>query len=132
MSEFTLEGLQELLANFERLGGNSAEAIAPSLKEEAEAIMTDSKQNYVPVDQGILQSSGYVNDPETHGDSIEVELGFGGAAKDYAIVQHERLDFNHPHQGGAKYLERPMMAAERGMPERLGQRIWAEIGRLIR
>lgn len=120
-----------MLANLERLGHESTEATAPALKEEAERIMTDSKTNYVPVDQGILRASGYVGDPEISGDTLEVELGYGGAASDYALVQHERLDYNH-RVGGAKYLERPLLVAERGMGDRLSQSVWAVITRIIR
>jgi hypothetical protein len=36
------------------------------------------------------------------GDAVVGEVGFNTP---YALVQHERLDFNHPKGGKAKYLE---------------------------
>lgn len=126
-----LQGLPELLRTLDRLGSQVGGATAPALMEEGERIMTDSKQNYVPVDQGVLRASGYVELHEQAG-KVWVELGYGGAASDYALVQHERLDFKHPGGGQPKYLERPMMAAERGMTERLARGLWAAIERLIR
>jgi hypothetical protein len=71
--------------------------------------MTASKR-IVPVDVGTLKGSGYVTLPNMQNNNIIVEQGFGGEAKDYAIVQHERTDFHHPGGGEAKYLEKPMMA----------------------
>lgn len=37
---------------------------------------------------------------------LSVEVSFNTP---YAAVQHERLDFNHPKGGEAKYLERPLL-----------------------
>lgn len=38
----------------------------------------------------------------------------------YAKYQHERLDLAHPHGGGAKYLERPLMARGPELLRRVG------------
>jgi len=129
-AEFKLTGLQELLANFQRLGHDTTDATAPALVQEAESIMTASK-HIVPVDQGVLRASGYVAPPEIHGNDVSVEIGYGGAASDYALVQHERLDFNHPGGGEAKYLEKPFMAAERGMDQRMANAVWRAIEGMI-
>ena len=129
-ASFEIHGLNELLANLQRLGVDTTQVTAPALVQEAEAIMTASKQ-IVPVKQGVLRSSGYVAPPEIHGNDVSVELGYGGAASDYALVQHERLDFNHPGGGQAKFLEVPFMAAERGMGQRLSDGIWRAIEGLI-
>lgn len=83
---------------------------ASELYLQAEAVMTESKRDYVPVDLGILRASGHVLPPVEEDRRTKVQLVFGGAAKAYAIVQHERLDFKHT-TGGPKYLERPLMAA---------------------
>lgn len=85
-------------------------ALAAALYEEAEDIMADSKANYVPVDTGTLRASGTVLPPELTGTHVVVTLGYGGAAQDYALPVHERLDVHHPH-GQAKYLEAPVLAA---------------------
>lgn len=59
----------------------------------------------VPYDEGILEASGHVR-PEGEGTYV-VSYGHG-MAEEYAIIQHERLDYNHPKKGKAKYLEDPL------------------------
>jgi hypothetical protein len=83
-----------------------------------EFVMTDSKQNYVPVDKGVLRASGFI---EMAKEGISATIGFGGPAGSgnmgetnsqdvgYAIPQHENLDYAHK-VGEAKYLERPLFA----------------------
>ena len=73
-----------------------------ALFQGAEEIFNES-QRQVPVRDAILKGSG--NTKHTPGLSV---ISYGGAAKAYAIVQHERLDYKHPKQGKAKYLEDPM------------------------
>jgi hypothetical protein len=75
----------------------------------AERVMTDSKENYVPVKDAVLQNSGRVDldDDET---KMKVTLSYGGAASAYAEVQHEREDFHHKI-GTSGYLVKPLMAA---------------------
>lgn len=82
-------------------------AAAASLYQSAEVIMTDSKENYVPVRTGNLRATGFVHPPEIDGKQIYVTLSYGGPAVDYAIVVHEDLTAHHPH-GQAKYLSTPL------------------------
>lgn len=95
-----------------------------ALKLEGELIMTDSKEHYVPVDEGTLRDSGHVTDPTIQGSKVFVELGFGGEAEPYAWVQHENLEFKHK-VGGPKFLETPMLQAAPQLGDRLAQRIRA-------
>jgi len=97
-------------------------ALAGGVAMEGERIMTKSKR-VVPVDLGTLRASGFVERPKTVRDTVTVTLGYGGAAKAYALVQHEREDFNHPGQGSAKYLERPVNEAERGFGKRVAKEL---------
>lgn len=110
-------------------------SIDQSLRLEAELVMTDSKTNYVPVDLGVLRSSGYVEDVEKTGETSSITFGFGGAAKAYAIAIHETpsqydpptwkgktVEF-HPAGRGRKYLETPLRKAVDGMDERIANRI---------
>lgn len=75
------------------------------------AIMTEAKRR-APVDHGDLRGSGYVSLPEQKGRKVRSEIGFGGPASAYAIVQHERTDFSHD-VGEAKYLERAISAKQK-------------------
>lgn len=76
--------------------------------DAAAQVVFDESQRLVPVDTGALQASGRVTR-----DGLEAVISYGaedGAGRRgqdtaaYAVVQHERLDFEHPH-GQAKYLE---------------------------
>jgi hypothetical protein len=107
---FQVQGVAELNAKLRALGENIPEEAGAELYRQAEDVMGDSKQNYVPVDTGTLKSSGYVELPERDGDQLRVEMGYGGAAAPYAIYVHERLDVRHP-VGQAKFLELPLLAA---------------------
>lgn len=110
------------------------EAIRSSLRIEAEMVMTDSKENYVPVDLGTLRSSGFVEPVEYDGGKFSVKLVYGGAAAPYALAVHEHpsehsppswsgnVHFSPPGRG-PKYLERPMLVAISGMERRIGDRL---------
>jgi len=118
----TITGTDKLAAACRRFGGQALPTAAAALYQEAEEIIGDSKEHYVPVDLAVLKASGHVQPPEISGNTVSVTMGYGGAAKDYAIVQHERLDYHHT-VGGAKYLERPLLAAARGLAGRLAGRM---------
>lgn len=103
--------------------------LARALGIEAELVMTDAKENYVPVGHppedktpGTLRASGFVLPPVILGSHIEVILGFGGAAEAYALVQHEHMEYHHT-VGRSKYLEIPMLAAAAGLDGRLAAAI---------
>jgi hypothetical protein len=121
---FTVTGTDALRAALEQFGPGAQEVAQAAIYQEAEAIMADSKENYVPVDTGTLKNSGYVALLETENNLLSVEMGYGGAAEAYAVVQHERLEFNHP-VGGPKYLERPLLAAAGNLLQNLANRIKA-------
>ena len=92
-------------------------ALAAAEVEEMERVMAQAKAR-TPVDTGTLRASGTVFPPEIRPQSVKTVAGFGGAAKDYAIVQHERLDFSHT-VGEAKFLERPFLERAPAMPKAL-------------
>ena len=102
---------------------NALQALGGALNLEGEVIMTRSKDVFVPVDLGPLRASGFVEQPEYSAHEASVTLGYGGVAKDYALIQHENMEFHHPGQGGPKYLERPVREAQVGLGNRLARRI---------
>ena len=96
-----------------------------ALFEEATEIMADSKTNYCPVLSGTLRASGYV-DPPVVGTTTSVTLGYGKSgsmAAPYAFIVHEAPPSRG--QGKNKYLEKPMLKAQRGLQTRLKARIKA-------
>jgi len=83
---------------------------ALDLHAELVELMEDIKTNYVPIETGDLADSGYVSEPFLVGDKFwTIAIGFSSehGGYDYALIQHERLDYFHPH-GQAKYLEEPL------------------------
>jgi hypothetical protein len=92
-----------------------------ALSQVAEQEMTESKKR-VPVDTGTLRDSGHVQQPERDAEGISVTMGYGGAAEDYAIVQHENLEFHHK-VGQAKFLESVLQESAPYLLERIAKRI---------
>jgi hypothetical protein len=75
--------------------------IAEAMKRLKAAAMEikSRSQEMCPVDFGTLRDSAYVTDlPNGY------EIGYGGAASEYALDQHENLNYYHD-DGQAKFLE---------------------------
>lgn len=117
-----LDGLESMTARIALVAQNLPQRAAAALYQEAEAIMATAKAR-TPVLTGILRASGYVSDPMTSGGSIGVELGFGGAAAEYATYVHEIESNRHAAPTGAKFLEDPLKEAAPQLAERIGRRI---------
>jgi len=129
-----LKGLEELSRQIARDGEvwqRVQQAAVRGMIENTEDLLGRAMRD-APVDEGTLRASGsaavYANgravaqrgfrevsgQPEAPemvertvveggmGDAVAGEVGFNTP---YALVQHERLDFNHPKGGKAKYLE---------------------------
>jgi hypothetical protein len=142
---FQIEGLENLLVKFGAAGQETMiHAAAAELFEVAEEIMSESKDQYVPVRTGNLMGTGHVDLPEIDEGSVTVNMGYGGPAAPYAIYVHEALEgtvppspdwswTKHVERGeeihwtrpgsGPKYLERPFRAASDGIPDRVGTAI---------
>ena len=86
-------------------------AAEAALYQGANIIMTEAKKR-APLDVGTLQNSGYVTLPRQQGNEVMVEAGFGGAAKAYAVRQHEELSYQHDAGREAKYLENAINVKE--------------------
>lgn len=117
MISVEIEGLPQLRAALGRAKERAPIAMASALLIEAESIMHDSRE-LAPVDVGSLKGSATVGHPEITARGAEVEFGYGGAAEDYAVIQHERTDFHHT-VGQAKFLEKPALEHAHGMGSRM-------------
>jgi len=107
MADFELDGVQDMIR---RLGATKAQvhdACGEGLFRFGSKIMSISRAEYVPYKTHTLQKSGMAHEPEWRGDTATVTLSYGGPGIPYALIQHERTDFHHPH-GQAKYLETPV------------------------
>lgn len=103
--DFTLD-TKAITAKLGKLTDGIIPVIRQAMNEEAEITMARSKEDYVPVDTGNLRSSGQV-ETEIQGESVTTQLGFGGAAADYAIYVHE-INKNYRNGKQWKYLETPL------------------------
>ena len=121
MAALKLTGTTEMTRKLQEIRQRYPKVIANAMYQEAQIEMTESKRR-VPVDTGTLRASGTVGRPVIRGEVINVTLSYGGAAKDYAIIQHERLDFFH-EVGEAKFLESVLNESAPHMNARLARRI---------
>ena len=117
MGRIRIDGLDELQAKLKAAGKRAPVHLAGPLKLEGELIMTKSKQ-ITPVDLGTLRASGVVHRPDISRTKVTVEMGYGGAAAAYALIQHERTDYTHT-VGAAKFLEKPVKEAKAGFGNRV-------------
>jgi hypothetical protein len=81
------------------LSEEKAKKEAMRILEQGANEIKNLSQVRCPVDTGTLRASARI---EIKGNTIE--FGYGGAASDYATIQHENLQFHHP-VGQAKFLE---------------------------
>ena len=96
-------GAKRSAANIRKMTAAVRKRFYEEMLEICRQILLHSQTEYVPVLSGTLKDSGKV--VGTPGRYPVVEIGFGGGAVDYAVIQHENLLFNHPRGGQAKYLE---------------------------
>lgn len=113
----TLKGDKELIRLLDRLGDQAPLAAAVGLYNGAQRIFSRS-QGEAPVGgpptsprdphRGALRGSGHVTGPTRAGKDYQVTIGYGGAARAYALAQHRRTDFRHKPGQKAHFLEDPM------------------------
>jgi hypothetical protein len=108
VASMTLTGDDRLIEIFAKAGRGAGAALVQATMQSAYDIFEDS-QMVVPVDTGALRASGQVRPPEVSGTNVEVVIGYGGPAADYAIYVHEDLEANHAPGTSAKFLEVPVL-----------------------
>lgn len=118
MANFTAPNTEQLAVRIRARLDAALRAAKAEAYQFGEEVMADSKANYVPVDTGLLRSSGFVQ-TEDRSNSFQIILGYGGAASGYAIHVHENLNSHHEPPTQAKYLELPFRAAAPKFPQRI-------------
>lgn len=119
-------GADALRGMLARGGAVGVEVLTSVLRNESLLAFRNS-QRMTPHASGVLRGSGVVKPPDVSGTHVEVTMGYGGAASDYALYQHEDLSLNHPDprnphsdpKGSAKYLETPVRDQVQGLAGRL-------------
>jgi hypothetical protein len=131
---FQLSGTDPMIKRIARLARAFGLKVEKSLKEEADEIMTTSKNDFVPVDEGELRESGQVQQ-KRNGASVTVILSYGNDDIPYAVAVHEHLSEASPPSWrntvvrfgpgnrGPKYLEIPLMEAAPKLPKSLARKL---------
>lgn len=114
-------------AAFKAVGESADEALGAALYKEAQRALNTSRP-LVPVHTGVLRASGVVLQPERMAGRVRVVLGYGGAAKTYAVVQHENLRFKHT-VGQARYLSEGVRRSLPGASQRVADDIRSKLRR---
>lgn len=117
----TTTGFSQLAHRLLAVADKVPNAAGAALYAEAEIEMKEAKRR-TPVATGALRASGYVDQPNISRGDINVILGFGGAARAYAIEVHENLEAWH-RVGQAKYLESVLWESEPHMLKRVARRL---------
>ena len=110
--------------SFEWRGEQALDAIIEAVDSALMTCAADLQSKSVdraPIDTGKLRESCVVDDSEMAQHTVKV--GYSTEVNAYSLVQHERLDFNHPIGGGPKYLENPFNENSRRYVEYMGERI---------
>ena len=90
VAELTVQNTEALAQALTALGDRAVQAAGGALYREGRRIMAVARAR-VPVDMDTLRSSGIVQPPVVDGTRVGVTLGFGGAAKTYALFVHEGI-----------------------------------------
>ena len=123
--DIKIKGIKEVKKNLREYPHKTLKALGKATYEESQIILGESKKQ-CPVDTGTLRSTGHVTEPKYTKSSVEVQIGYGGAAAPYAIYVHERLDLRHK-VGKAKFLEDPMKEALPKLPGSISERMRGEL-----
>lgn len=132
-TQITIDGVDKLQARLRKLAIKTPAGVGAALFQEAQGIMAESKESFVPVDLGTLRVSGKVQKPNIMPVGATVTMGYGGSAAPYALAIHEHPSDASPptwgsddvnfKRGGPKYLEKPLRNAIPGMLARLRVKI---------
>jgi hypothetical protein len=119
MAGIYLTGQQELRAVLMRAPQHAQNALGRALWREGTIIMAKSMTQYVPIDMGTLKGSAVVARPTKVGAfGVLVQMGYGGAAKAYAVKQHEDTSLSHPPK---RQRKRYTSKGRRIIPKRPGR-----------
>lgn len=117
-------GNRELARILAKGGSDIVPMLGQALFEEAHLGMRES-QAIVPFRFGHLKGSKRVFLPDVTGTSVEVWMGYGGAARKYAKPLHDNKGGYYSFRNGKRdhYLSDPVEARAEGLDKRLLKRI---------
>ena len=120
------------------LGTSLPAHLGGAIREIAEEVMTAS-QELVPVDLSALKNSKVIGSIVRSGQDVSITMGYGGQAAAYAEAVHEHPSDHSPASWaggvnwktpgtGPKFLERPVIEAQRTFADDVGDRIKTRLG----
>ena len=118
----SVKGMKELNQQLEALGKDAKQALSMAMMQSAQDVANEADE-LVPVDEGILRATQSVTPKGMFTNRPQVTIAYGGPSAPYALVQHERTDYEHPGGGQAKYLEEPFLKETARWPYPLIERI---------
>jgi hypothetical protein len=121
-NDIQITGMEHVFRVLAKGGEAAAKEVPGALFEVAHEIMAVS-QREVPVDTGVLRASGTVLEPVSSGDGTHIDLGYGGAAGQYAMVVHEDMEATHAPPTKAKFLEDPVVQGADGVADTIARKI---------
>ena len=98
-----IRGMNKIEANFKKYKVEAFKQIKDAV-EDASFDLQGKSQRQAPIDTGDLRGSASTTVDVKTG-NVKGEVGFN---EEYALDQHESLEYNHPKGGNAKYLEGPL------------------------
>jgi hypothetical protein len=117
MITLTLDGLAEVTQHLQRLIPAPIPPLREALRTEGNQIIRVAN-TLVPIDTGLLRSTGHVEEPVQQGPVVSVRLGYGQGIAPYAAVVHWDVTVNHPI-GQSHYLQQPLFQATNGFAQRI-------------
>ncbi len=106
-AELDFRGMDTVTAIFHNASPRATAYLA-EMMDVAMAEVFEISQVQVPRRTGALAGSGHQEPVEMAGNDINVSIGYGGPAAQYALFVHENLQAQHASPTKAKFLEDPM------------------------
>ena len=118
MITLTLDGIAQVTQHLQRLIPAPLPPLREALRTEGNQIIRVANA-LVPVDTGLLRSTGHVEEPTQAGPVMSVRLGYGQGIAEYAARIEFDVTLNHPHGGQAHFFQQPLFAATNGFAQRI-------------
>src|SRR4029450_5907974 len=108
MIRLELHGVDQVMQQLQRLVAAPIPPLREALRAEGNQIIRIAN-TLVPVDTGLLRSTGHVETPTQEGTMVSVALGYGQGLAPYAARIEFDVTLNHPHGGQWHFLQQPVV-----------------------
>ena len=121
-----IRGIAEVTQKLQRLIPAPLAPLGEALRTEGNQIIRVAN-TLVPVDTGLLRSTGHTTSPVHTGSMVSVSVGYGQGLAPYAVIQEFDVTLNHPHGGQAHFLQASVFAATNGFAQRIATALQGSI-----